>query len=45
MLARVYTEWEGHENDAFAIYDQLTNQDPNEFRAWLAKGLLLKRVG
>ena len=24
LLARAYTEWEGHTNDAFAVYDKVT---------------------
>lgn len=45
LLAKVYCEWPGHENDAFTVYDSLLAQNNRDFRAYLGKGILLKKLG
>ncbi len=45
LLAKVYGSWRGHDNDALATYDALIKTAPEDFRAYLAKGLFLKEHG
>ncbi|KAK9916849.1 hypothetical protein WJX75_007827 [Coccomyxa subellipsoidea] len=45
LLGRVYTEWDRHDNEAMAVYERLIDQNPNDFRGYLAKGVLLRRQG
>ncbi|CAI9114587.1 OLC1v1015341C1 [Oldenlandia corymbosa var. corymbosa] len=44
LLGKAYSDW-GHVSDAIAIYDQLISHYPNDFRAYLAKGIILKENG
>ncbi|KAK7293997.1 hypothetical protein RJT34_16880 [Clitoria ternatea] len=41
LLGKAYSDW-GHVNDALAVYDQLISTHPNDFRGYLAKGIILK---
>lgn len=45
LLAKTYAQWRGHVPDALAVYDSLIEARPEDFRAYLAKGLLLKEQG
>lgn len=36
-MASVYSQWPGHNNDAFKIYDALIKTYPDDFRGYLAK--------
>lgn len=45
VIAQVYTEWDRHDNEAMAVYERLIDQNPNDFRGYLAKGVLLRRQG
>eukprot|EP00955_Chlamydomonas_euryale_P025585 270047-Chlamydomonas_euryale.AAC.3 len=45
LLAKVYSGWRGHDNDAFAVYDALIKREPTDFRGYLAKGLFLREQG
>ncbi|KAL4458116.1 hypothetical protein ABPG75_012981 [Micractinium tetrahymenae] len=45
LLAKTYAQWRGHVPDALAVYDLLIESRPDDFRAYLAKGLLLKEQG
>ena len=45
LLAKVYSSWGGHDNDALAAYDGLIKALPEDFRGYLAKGLFLKEHG
>lgn len=42
LLGKVYTQWKGHNQEAEAVYDALIKDYPDDFRGYLAKGLLLK---
>ncbi|KAG4142278.1 hypothetical protein ERO13_D06G121200v2 [Gossypium hirsutum] len=44
LLGKAYSVW-GHVSDAIAIYDQLISSNPNDFRGYLAKGIILKENG
>ncbi|KAG4195557.1 hypothetical protein ERO13_A06G116300v2 [Gossypium hirsutum] len=44
LLGKAYSDW-GHVSDAVAIYDQLISSNPNDFRGYLAKGIILKENG
>ncbi|KAG5559763.1 hypothetical protein RHGRI_003151 [Rhododendron griersonianum] len=47
LLGKAYSDW-GHVSDAVSIYDQLISNHPDDFRGYLAKGIILKqndRVG
>ncbi|XP_022721354.1 uncharacterized protein LOC111278887 isoform X2 [Durio zibethinus] len=44
LLGKAYSDW-GHVRDAVAVYDQLISSHPNDFRGYLAKGILLKENG
>ncbi|BAT98665.1 hypothetical protein VIGAN_09233500 [Vigna angularis var. angularis] len=41
LLGKAYSDW-GHVSDAVAVYDQLISTYPNDFRGYLAKGIILK---
>jgi len=45
LLARVYAGWGGHTNDALKVYDSLIALYPDDFRGYLAKGVLLRSNG
>ncbi|GLJ08383.1 hypothetical protein SUGI_0087740 [Cryptomeria japonica] len=44
LLGKAYSNW-GHVGDATAVYDSLIATRPNDFRGYLAKGILLKENG
>ncbi|XP_038985920.1 uncharacterized protein LOC103705755 isoform X3 [Phoenix dactylifera] len=44
LLGKAYSDW-GHISDAVAVYDQLISEHPNDFRGYLAKGIILKENG
>ncbi|KAJ6828676.1 uncharacterized protein M6B38_356355 [Iris pallida] len=44
LLGKAYSDW-GHVSDAVAVYDQLISKYPNDFRGYLAKGIILKENG
>ncbi|KAK9757088.1 hypothetical protein RND81_01G139100 [Saponaria officinalis] len=44
LLGKAYSDW-GHISDAVSVYDQLISTHPNDFRAYLAKGIILKQNG
>lgn len=44
LLGKAYSDW-GHVSDAVAVYDQLIASYPNDFRGYLAKGIILKENG
>ncbi|XVE91129.1 hypothetical protein DITRI_Ditri20bG0130000 [Diplodiscus trichospermus] len=44
LLGKAYSDW-GHVRDAVAVYDQLISSHPNDFRGYLAKGIILKENG
>ncbi|KAH7664207.1 TPR-like protein [Dioscorea alata] len=44
LLGKAYSDW-GHVSDAVAVYDQLISAHPNDFRGYLAKGIILKENG
>ncbi|XP_078432427.1 tetratricopeptide repeat (TPR)-like superfamily protein isoform X3 [Wolffia australiana] len=44
LLGKAYSDW-GHVGDAVAVYDQLISTYPNDFRGYLAKGIILKQNG
>ncbi|KAH7515254.1 hypothetical protein FEM48_Zijuj10G0007300 [Ziziphus jujuba var. spinosa] len=44
LLGKAYSDW-GHVSDAVAVYDQLISAYPDDFRAYLAKGIILKENG
>ncbi|XP_072969892.1 uncharacterized protein [Typha angustifolia] len=44
LLGKAYSDW-GHISDAVAVYDKLINEHPNDFRGYLAKGIILKENG
>ncbi|XP_058728757.1 uncharacterized protein LOC131601054 [Vicia villosa] len=41
LLGKAYSDW-GHVGDAIAVYDQLISTHPEDFRGYLAKGIILK---
>ncbi|KHN38106.1 uncharacterized protein LOC114422548 [Glycine soja] len=41
LLGKAYSDW-GHVSDAVTVYDQLISTHPNDFRGYLAKGIILK---
>ncbi|KAL1319703.1 hypothetical protein AAHE18_14G005500 [Arachis hypogaea] len=41
LLGKAYSDW-GHVSDAVAVYDQLISTYPDDFRGYLAKGIILK---
>ncbi|KAI3803279.1 hypothetical protein L1987_31429 [Smallanthus sonchifolius] len=44
LLGKAYSDW-GHVSDAVSVYDQLISSHPNDFRGYLAKGIILKANG
>ncbi|OAY48712.1 uncharacterized protein LOC110617502 [Manihot esculenta] len=44
LLGKAYSDW-GHVSDAVSVYDQLISSQPNDFRGYLAKGIILKENG
>ncbi|CAI0442092.1 unnamed protein product [Linum tenue] len=44
LLGKAYSDW-GHISDAASVYDQIISGHPNDFRGYLAKGVLLKENG
>ncbi|KAJ4956201.1 hypothetical protein NE237_012984 [Protea cynaroides] len=44
LLGKSYSDW-GHVNDAVSVYDRLIATHPNDFRGYLAKGIILKENG
>lgn len=44
LLGKAYSDW-GHVSDAVAVYDQLISKYPDDFRGYLAKGIILKENG
>ncbi|KAF9611693.1 hypothetical protein IFM89_034876 [Coptis chinensis] len=44
LLGKAYSDW-GHVSDAVSVYDQLISIHPNDFRGYLAKGIILKQNG
>ncbi|XP_042449403.1 uncharacterized protein LOC122034287 [Zingiber officinale] len=44
LLGKSYSDW-GHVSDAVAVYDQLISKHPDDFRGYLAKGIILKQTG
>ncbi|GAA0146398.1 hypothetical protein LIER_36304 [Lithospermum erythrorhizon] len=44
LLGKAYSDW-GHVSDAVSVYDQLIANYPDDFRGYLAKGIILKQNG
>lgn len=44
LLGKAYSDW-SHVSDAVAVYDKLIASHPNDFRGYLAKGIILKENG
>ncbi|XP_019198475.1 PREDICTED: uncharacterized protein LOC109192338 [Ipomoea nil] len=44
LLGKAYSDW-GHVSDAVAVYDQIISSHPEDFRGYLAKGIILKENG
>ncbi|XP_073016686.1 uncharacterized protein [Primulina eburnea] len=44
LLGKAYADW-GHISDAVSVYDQLITNHPDDFRGYLAKGIVLKQNG
>ncbi|XP_010472726.1 PREDICTED: uncharacterized protein LOC104752315 [Camelina sativa] len=44
LLGKAYSDW-GHISDAVAVYDQLITAHPEDFRGYLAKGIILRENG
>ncbi|KAI5679568.1 hypothetical protein M9H77_00795 [Catharanthus roseus] len=44
LLGKAYSDW-GHVSDAVSVYDQLISSYPDDFRGYLAKGIILKENG
>lgn len=42
---QVYSQWDRHDGDAMAVFDGLTQEYPEDFRGYLAKGVLLRKEG
>ena len=45
LAARALAEWPGHAADAEALYNELTAVSPDDYRVFLAKGILLRAQG
>eukprot|EP00892_Ulva_mutabilis_P003284 jgi/Ulvmu1/1327/UM011_0055.1 len=45
LLAKVYSQWKGHTGDALAVYERVIAENPEDFRGYLAKGVLLRSEG
>ncbi|KAK9281536.1 hypothetical protein L1049_004439 [Liquidambar formosana] len=44
LLGKAYSDW-GHISDAVSVYDGLISSHPDDFRGYLAKGIILKENG
>ncbi|KAK3124774.1 hypothetical protein QOZ80_7BG0592530 [Eleusine coracana subsp. coracana] len=44
LLGKAYSDW-GRISDAVSVYDELINEHPEDFRPYLAKGIILKENG
>ncbi|KAM0835730.1 hypothetical protein ACQ4PT_062756 [Festuca glaucescens] len=44
LLGKAYSDW-GHISDAVTVYDKLITEHPEDFRGYLAKGIILKQNG
>ncbi|KAL6842244.1 hypothetical protein ACP4OV_027892 [Aristida adscensionis] len=44
LLGKAYSDW-GHISDAVSVYDKLISEHPEDFRGYLAKGIILKENG
>ncbi|XP_004303801.1 PREDICTED: uncharacterized protein LOC101309273 [Fragaria vesca subsp. vesca] len=44
LLGKAYSDW-GHVSDAVSVYDRLISSHPNDFRGYLAKGIILRENG
>ncbi|XP_020524703.1 uncharacterized protein LOC18437189 isoform X6 [Amborella trichopoda] len=44
LLGKAYSDWD-HISDAVAVYDRLISIFPDDFRGYLAKGIILKENG
>ncbi|KAL4629284.1 hypothetical protein ACB092_05G295600 [Castanea dentata] len=44
LLGKAYSYW-GHISDAVSVYDRLISSHPDDFRGYLAKGIILKENG
>ncbi|KAF5191914.1 Ethylene-responsive transcription factor-like protein [Thalictrum thalictroides] len=44
LLGKAYSDW-GHVSDAVSVYDRLISLHPDDFRGYLAKGIILKENG
>uniref|UniRef100_A0A6V7QSQ2 Uncharacterized protein n=1 Tax=Ananas comosus var. bracteatus TaxID=296719 RepID=A0A6V7QSQ2_ANACO len=44
LIGKAYSDW-GHVSDAVAVYDKLIDEHPDDFRGYLAKGIILKENG
>ncbi|XP_031480044.1 uncharacterized protein LOC116250514 [Nymphaea colorata] len=44
LLGKAYSNW-GHVSDAVSVYDQIISAYPDDFRGYLAKGIILKENG
>nr|XP_009414684.1 PREDICTED: uncharacterized protein LOC103995732 isoform X3 [Musa acuminata subsp. malaccensis] len=44
LLGKAYSDW-GRVSDAVVVYDQLISKHPDDFRGYLAKGIILKENG
>lgn len=44
LLGKAYSDW-GHVSDAVAVYDKVISSYPDDFRGYLAKGIILKENG
>ncbi|XP_043687662.1 uncharacterized protein LOC122638871 isoform X2 [Telopea speciosissima] len=44
LLGKAYSDW-GHISDAVSVYEQLISTHPDDFRGYLAKGIILKENG
>ena len=45
LFMQVYSQWDKHVGEALAVFDGILQKDPQDFRAYLAKGVLLRREG
>ncbi|XP_062190331.1 uncharacterized protein LOC133893346 [Phragmites australis] len=44
LLGKAYSDW-NHISDAVSVYDRLITEHPEDFRGYLAKGIILKENG
>ena len=45
LQAKLLAQWRGHSPDAIQLYEELCAQNPDDFRPFLGRGLLLKAEG